>query len=86
MKEIQMVLKALADGLKMVSEGINTLAAKVDQIAKEQGKGAPKSPKAPRKSPKPKSNPKAKSKPGAKKAARKKAVTQKTGEKIEVKP
>jgi CRP-like cAMP-binding protein len=36
MKEFEMLLKAFADGLKSMAQGINVLAGKVDQLAQDQ--------------------------------------------------
>ncbi|MDP2645519.1 MAG: hypothetical protein Q8P24_11310 [Desulfobacterales bacterium] len=38
MKDLEKFLNAVADGLKVMAQGISTIADKVNEIAKEQGK------------------------------------------------
>jgi predicted Rossmann fold nucleotide-binding protein DprA/Smf involved in DNA uptake len=41
MKELELLLKSVADGLKAMAEGIHTIAKKVDDIAKAQSPNKP---------------------------------------------
>ena len=43
MKEIQTLLNIVSDGLKMIAQGVAAISDKIDEIAKSQTAGEPKS-------------------------------------------
>ena len=67
MKELDIVLKALAEGLKVMAQGIDLVAGKIDEIASESKAEKKPAPKTPRKT--------AKARPGKAPAAKKTAQT-----------
>ena len=43
MKEIQTLLNIVSDGLKMIAQGVEAISDKIEEIAKSQTAGEPKS-------------------------------------------
>ena len=76
MKEMQSLLKMVSDGLKTLAQGVEAIAEKVDEAAKPKsaGKARVKKRPAPAKKAKPVSKKAATAKKAAPKAAQKKAV------------
>ena len=77
MKEMELIFKVVADGLKAMAQGLNSISEKISEIAKEQSK-EDKSDDIPSSvSPKTKGNPKATKKTGPKKTTKKSAQRKK---------